>query len=214
LASSKSATTTYAVGGLYTVTLKVSNSNGCIDSINKVIKVDSLNAKFKHSVPGVDGTVLFYANDKTLASYSWDFNDKSALGTDSSTSHQYLTKGRYVATLTVTSANGCTYSSNSDTIIILNTSIADAAGSGFNVEAYPNPFKEHTTIAYMLEKQSKVKLEVYDMMGRSISTLVDHTQTAGAYQVQFTNVTNPEGIYILRMMVGDRVITKQITMVK
>ena len=56
-----------------------------------------------------------------------------------------------------------------------------------------------------------------DVLGRTVATLVNHNQTEGAYNVKFDateyNGTNA-GIYIVRMTIGDRIVTKQITLVK
>ncbi|MCW8850684.1 MAG: T9SS type A sorting domain-containing protein, partial [Melioribacteraceae bacterium] len=67
---------------------------------------------------------------------------------------------------------------------------------------YPNPFNPSTTIKYFLPEASKVNLAVYDVLGNQISMLVNKTQNAGNYEVEF-NITDGEniasGLYLFRM---------------
>ncbi|MBN2356299.1 T9SS type A sorting domain-containing protein, partial [candidate division KSB1 bacterium] len=50
---------------------------------------------------------------------------------------------------------------------------------------YPNPFNAETVISYTLRTRSKVQLQLYDVRGRLVSTLVDTIQNAGHYRVRF-----------------------------
>jgi hypothetical protein len=50
---------------------------------------------------------------------------------------------------------------------------------------YPNPFREKTTIQYTLPRMQRVRLEIYDIMGRKVRTLLDDVQRAGENQVEF-----------------------------
>ena len=65
--------------------------------------------------------------------------------------------------------------------------------------AYPNPFNPTTNITYELEKAGNVQVNVYDMLGRFITTLVNGTQTAGEHHVLFDANNLASGIYIVRM---------------
>ena len=51
--------------------------------------------------------------------------------------------------------------------------------------SYPNPFNPTATIQYDLPLDSQVKLEIYDVSGRKVRTLVDGPQTAGSKSVQW-----------------------------
>ncbi|KAA3660355.1 MAG: T9SS C-terminal target domain-containing protein [Calditrichaeota bacterium] len=50
---------------------------------------------------------------------------------------------------------------------------------------YPNPFNPSTTIEYSLQKNSRVKITVFDILGRHVRTLVDGMQTTGTHTLQW-----------------------------
>ncbi|MBK6915741.1 MAG: T9SS type A sorting domain-containing protein [Ignavibacteriales bacterium] len=74
---------------------------------------------------------------------------------------------------------------------------------------YPNPFNPSTKISYRLKERGYVKLYVYDIKGELVSVLVNQTQEAGYYEVDFnvkgqtSNVQSDlaSGIYIYQIMV-------------
>lgn len=69
---------------------------------------------------------------------------------------------------------------------------------------YPNPFNPQTTITYSLFMEIDVTLEVYDVTGRKITTLVDERQEAGSYDLQFdaSEYNLSTGMYLYRMQAG------------
>lgn len=77
--------------------------------------------------------------------------------------------------------------------------------TGFELRTnFPNPFNPATTIEYRLEKDSQVRIEVLDMLGRVVSVLTDGAQTAGVHHaiweaVDATGAVLPSGIYLCRM---------------
>jgi len=79
---------------------------------------------------------------------------------------------------------------------------------------YPNPFNPTTTIGYQLPQQSEVRLEVFDMIGRRVATLVDETMQAGHHRVEFKASNLASGIYFYRMAAGDEVMMRKLTLIK
>jgi hypothetical protein len=66
---------------------------------------------------------------------------------------------------------------------------------------YPNPFNPVTTIEYGLPYESQVVMVVYDMLGREVTRLVDKTQSAGMYRVDWgTERWFSSGMYIYRIV--------------
>jgi hypothetical protein len=79
---------------------------------------------------------------------------------------------------------------------------------------YPNPFNPSTTIMYELPKGSYVRLVVYDMLGKEVSTIVNGTRPAGTHTVQFDGSGLPSGMYLYRLVAGDFVTTKRMILSK
>ena len=72
--------------------------------------------------------------------------------------------------------------------------------SGFQLsQNYPNPFNPATTIGYTLKSASFVVLRVQDLLGRTVATLVQETQHAGTYSVQWSAATQSSGLYQYRI---------------
>ena len=79
---------------------------------------------------------------------------------------------------------------------------------------YPNPFNPSTTIRYQLPVASEVKLEVYDVLGKKIATLVNERQSAGSYQVVWNASGLSSGTYFYRLQAGTFTQTKKMILVK
>ena len=60
----------------------------------------------------------------------------------------------------------------------------------------PNPFNPTTIISYSLLKSGMVTINIYDITGRFITTLVNGVKRAGAHTVQFEGSTLSSGIYV------------------
>lgn len=79
---------------------------------------------------------------------------------------------------------------------------------------YPNPFRESTTIAYRVEQPGPVTITVYDLLGRTIATLVDAEQTPGKHQVIWDGRSTAgqplaAGTYFYLLQVGETLSSKQ-----
>ncbi|WP_456442152.1 T9SS type A sorting domain-containing protein, partial [Caldithrix abyssi] len=68
---------------------------------------------------------------------------------------------------------------------------------------FPNPFNPGTLIRYQLPQACRVTLQVYDLLGRKIATLVDKKQEAGYYTIEFKANELPSGLYIYRLQAGN-----------
>lgn len=85
--------------------------------------------------------------------------------------------------------------------------------------AYPNPFREQTTIAYGLPEASNVTLEVYDILGRRVRVLVDERRPAGTHQIRWDGRNSAgqlvaSGLYIGRLTVEGTSRTQKMTLVR
>ncbi len=79
---------------------------------------------------------------------------------------------------------------------------------------YPNPFNPITTISYDLPQASDVKLNVYDITGRLIQTLVDKKQSTEQYSVRFNASQYSSSVYFYRFQTDDFVQTKKMLLIK
>lgn len=79
---------------------------------------------------------------------------------------------------------------------------------------YPNPFNPETTIDYALPQASRVRLAVYDLLGREAAELVDGQRPAGRHSVRFDAANLPGGAYIYRLEAGGRIIVRTMMLVK
>ncbi len=79
---------------------------------------------------------------------------------------------------------------------------------------YPNPFNASTNINYALNSDSDVRLEVYNLAGQRVITLVDEYQQAGFKSILWDAKNYSSGIYFYRLSVGEKVFTKRMTLLK
>ncbi len=79
---------------------------------------------------------------------------------------------------------------------------------------YPNPFNPTTQIKYSIPVESHVKLNVYNVLGNEVATLIDEDKPAGEYSVKFDASALSSGIYIYRLQTDYSTITKKMTMIK
>jgi hypothetical protein len=79
---------------------------------------------------------------------------------------------------------------------------------------YPNPFNPSTLIRYGLPQGSQVRLEVYNVIGQNVATLVDERQEAGYHEVHFSGVNLPSGVYFYRLTAGGYVKTMKMALTK
>ncbi len=79
---------------------------------------------------------------------------------------------------------------------------------------YPNPFNPSTTIAFNLADAGFVKLNVYNILGQKVETLVDKMVMAGSYKVQFEGTGLASGVYVYRLQVNGIVQVKKMLLTK
>jgi len=84
---------------------------------------------------------------------------------------------------------------------------------------YPNPFNPVTTIEYNLPRKSNVTIEVYNVLGQKIRTLLDREKSAGSYTITWDGKTAncqpaATGVYLYRFRAGDHVETKKMLLLR
>ena len=85
--------------------------------------------------------------------------------------------------------------------------------------AYPNPFNPRTTIRYAIPVSNQVKIEIYNVMGQKIRTLVDKHMSVGTHNIIWdarndAGLKAPTGIYFVRMQSSHFSSTQKVTLIK
>ncbi len=79
---------------------------------------------------------------------------------------------------------------------------------------YPNPFNARTEIPFQIPEKIAVRLEIYDLLGRKVATLVDRQLTPGKYVAQWDAEGMASGIYFYRLQSPTFYSTKKMILVK
>jgi hypothetical protein len=79
---------------------------------------------------------------------------------------------------------------------------------------YPNPFNPSTKIVFTLSGREKVRLDIFDVLGRKVATLVDGVREAGEHAVDFDASELRSGVYFYHLTAGAAVQTKKMVLVK
>ena len=79
---------------------------------------------------------------------------------------------------------------------------------------YPNPFNPQTSIDYTVPAQGLVKLEIFNVSGQLVRTLVNDTKNAGTYTVRLDATGLTSGLYFYRMTAGEITETRKMVLMK
>ncbi|MCH8247776.1 MAG: tandem-95 repeat protein [Bacteroidetes bacterium] len=79
---------------------------------------------------------------------------------------------------------------------------------------YPNPFNPETTITFDVPSSIRVVVDIYDLLGHHIVTLVDDRFNAGRHSVRWSAQDLPSGIYLYRMVAGNVVQSRTLSLIK
>ncbi len=90
----------------------------------------------------------------------------------------------------------------------------DERPTEFAIRNYPNPFNPQTTFQYELPQDGHVRLDVFDMTGRLVTTLVDTNMPTGRHTATFDATRLSSGVYLYRISASGRTLTGKITLLK
>jgi hypothetical protein len=80
---------------------------------------------------------------------------------------------------------------------------------------YPNPFNPATTIEFTLDRTQRIRLAVYDLLGREVAVLADGVETAGSYRATFDASNLASGLYLYQLRTeSGSILTRTMTLVK
>ncbi len=96
----------------------------------------------------------------------------------------------------------------------LNASDESSQPNSFSIGNYPNPFNPATGITFSIPHACYVNLEIFNIKGQRIETLVDGEMTAGSHTVTWDGSRVASGIYLYRIQAGDFVESKKMMLIK
>jgi len=171
------------------------DANGCSNTASVTVTVNAYPA-----MPSISqlGNVL---TSTPATTYQWYLNGAAISG---ATSQDYTITQSGVYTVVIANTSGCEIESEPYTVIF--TDIANPSME-HNVVVYPNPYNDYTTIKMEIAAASKVKMEVYNVLGETIVTLVDKELQQGQYQFNFgaQQLGHSSGVYFIKIILNDKV---------
>lgn len=72
----------------------------------------------------------------------------------------------------------------------------------FNLRSFPNPFTDITKLGFELQNSGEVKIEIYDVTGKKMITLLDADLSSGRHEVRWNAADQPAGIYYYKLTFG------------
>ena len=171
------------------------SSSICIDSICYNQSIDSISV----SIAAGDSTkcgILAWTNG-----IGSDYIQLKLIES-ANTNNNILVNINFLAQYAVSIDNDCL---NSNTIKILS--------------CYPNPFNPSILFKYKIEKRNYVRLDIYNVLGKKVKSLVEEVQEAGIYYKEWDgnngfNKPSPSGAYFLKMQSGEYHLIKKVTLIK
>jgi flagellar hook assembly protein FlgD len=82
------------------------------------------------------------------------------------------------------------------------------------LQNYPNPFNPSTVISFQLPVNSHVTLQVFDVNGREVATLISQKMAAGKHQVNWEASALASGVYVYQLQAGNLIASKKLLFIK
>jgi hypothetical protein len=100
-------------------------------------------------------------------------------------------------------------------IAVLTVDTGNSAPRAFSLsQNYPNPFNAITDIEFSLPAQADVRLEIFNMLGQKVATMVDGVLPAGYHTASWNATNEASGVYFYRLTAGGLAKTNQMTLLK
>ncbi len=132
---------------------------------------------------------------------------------------QLTTGGKPNLAFTIETAGRYDFSFNDITLAYAITStitkVDDSRAGSFELsQNYPNPFNPETKIRYALPSAGQTKLEIYNILGKLVTIMVDTYQTPGTYETSFNAGNLPSGLYFYKLQSGSYTAIKKMMLLK
>ena len=211
---------TYDVAEFYMVHLSTANTTtGCTSHhyamVNAGMANQGLQASYAYDIDENDLKADSYPVDFICVylgvskKQKWYFGDDSPPDTTNlNPRHTYTAPGTYTACLTISDPVTGASDTYCDTIQVGPVSTGSLNDLGNTLQVYPNPFEDITTVVFNLINDTEIDLSLFDNAGRKIATLVREYKESGRHEVEFSRKNLDSGVYHIRLITGDKVITK------
>ena len=80
--------------------------------------------------------------------------------------------------------------------------------------AYPNPFNPSTMISFDLVESDKVSLNIFDLTGRQVASLINKVMIPGTHQISWNPTQISSGVYLVNLVIGNTSLNQKITYIK
>ena len=206
---------TYTVPGTYTATLIVEADLGCIDTARHDI--------FIHEIPEANftadtaccGTPTQFTDlsipgeGNTIMGWGWEFGD-GGFSSFQNPTYTYLDPGIYMVHLTIFSDCGCMDTVYHEVVAEDHAKVEEGEISNAQLIIYPNPLKDVAEISFKLTHPASVNVDVINTSGTIVARITDEQYQSGTHQLRWNSEDLTAGLYILKMMVGDKMYTSKL----
>jgi hypothetical protein len=104
---------------------------------------------------------------------------------------------------------------HTSSVVALAGARSGALPTGFALEQnYPNPFNPTTEFHFSLESPMRVRLQVFNVAGQTVETLVDGHLEAGRHALTWDGSNVASGVYFYRLEAADETVTRKMTLLK
>ncbi len=171
---------------------------------------DSTTSSRVMAVANFSGAQQTITNVPWLAAGNWfDIWDQSV----------FVSGGTTIPSITIPAYSALVYSNIPDSILLDVRTTSPNLPTDFSLaQNYPNPFNPVTTISFEVPKESMVRLSVFDLLGREVTTLVNQTIHPGAYNATWdaSGSSVSSGVFFARLVAngGEFVATKKMILMK
>jgi len=96
----------------------------------------------------------------------------------------------------------------------VNENLLPVVGDFILYQNFPNPFNPSTSISYYLSEPGKVSVNIYNILGTQIATLIEDYKSSGNYSVVWNAENEPSGVYYFQLNVNGKIATRKMVLLK
>ena len=177
--------------------------------------------------PSYDDVLLAYNGDVLIGSAYWSGRNTAVpvMGKDmSDATNGFAEYGDNIDFRLYSANSGEIYQlegSKENWSSLLVSSINKLTGSSIEIPnvltlnpAFPNPFNPSTKLSFGLPKDGNIAINVFDVNGRLVSSVVNSFMAAGSYEVEWNGINQPSGMYLVKVQFENEIRTEKIMLVK